>query len=139
LQVGSGATLNIRVVFLEGRTSSDALAFLKSPAVKAGIKLTAAFNPVLGIATAYLESLTSLLLSNQRNRVVSQGIFGMHDYGGPIGGGIGIGDYLFAQLPTYVSSGGGLHWNSARECVMHGDDPLDANYLLLRIAPHTGI
>jgi hypothetical protein len=49
----------------------------------------------------------------------------------------GIGDYLFAQLPTDITTrahGKGLRWDGEKNQVLDGHKPLDANYFLLRIA-----
>lgn len=135
LKASPGGSLCIHIVFLDGKTSRAAITFLKSDLFKAGIKLTRSFNPVFGTAAQYISSLTVSLLASGKNRVVSQGIFGLHNYGGPGSGSFGIGDYLFAQLPEDIVARAGegkLTWDRASNRVMDGSDPLDANYVLLR-------
>jgi hypothetical protein len=137
LQTSRGASLYIRIVFLDGKTSRAAVDFLKSDLFKAGIRLTRTFNPVFGTTAQYLSSLTASLLSSGKNRVVSQGTFGLFDYGGPGSGSFGVGDYLFAQLPADIAERAGkgaLRWDKDNDRVMDGDRPLDANHVLLRIA-----
>jgi hypothetical protein len=135
LRVGPGAELNIRVVYIHGKASKMALDVMKSPPFRAGIQLTAAVNPVVGLATHYLESLTKLLIQQGHNRTIVNARFGMHPYGGPISSGIGVGDYLFVQPPTDFDFGE-LRWDSQQERVIHNTKPLDTNYLLLRVAAH---
>jgi hypothetical protein len=72
------------VVFLDGKTSSAVVSFLKSQAFKDGIRLVRNFNPVFAAAAHYLSSLTEALLALGKNRVFSQGTFGLHNYGGPL-------------------------------------------------------
>jgi hypothetical protein len=134
LRVEPGAELNIRMVFLEGKASSAALDLLKSAPFRAGIELTKAFNPIFGCATHYLESLTKLLIQRGRNKVIANARFGIYDYGGPISSLIGVGDYLFVQLPQ--DSAGPLSWDRQQQRVLLNSEPLDANYLLLRVAEH---
>jgi hypothetical protein len=141
LKISAGASLNLRVVFLDGKTSSAVVSFLKSPAFKDGIRLVRNFNPVFATAAHYLSSLTEALLAFGKNRVVSQGTFGLHNYGGPLSGAFGVGDYLFAQLPSDVAQRvgqGSLRWDATRDRVMDGDAPLDANHLMIRLERSVG-
>jgi hypothetical protein len=131
-----GATLNVRLVFLHGKTGQAAAALLKSDLFRAGIRLTRTFNPVFSTATQYLASLTQSLIAAGKNRVVTQGTFGSNDYGSPVGGALGIGDYLLAQLPAEAALRiGDLRLNRATGTVMDGKMNLDANHFLIRLAP----
>lgn len=137
LKVSSGAELNVQVMFLDGKTSNAVVGLLNDPAFKQGINLVRTFNPVFATAAHYLSSLTKALLSIGKNCMVTQGIFGLHAFGGVASGPLGIGDYLLAQLPPDIAQGS-LHWDATQDHVMDGDNLLDANYMMIRIARSAG-
>ncbi len=142
LKVGSGAALNVQVMFLDGNTSNAVVSFLNDPAFRQGINLVRTFNPVFATAAHYLSSFTQALLSIGKNRMVTQGIFGLRDFGGVASGSLGIGDYLLAQLPPHINdplAPRSLHWDATQDRVMDGDKLLDANYMMIRIAPSTNV
>lgn len=137
LNISSGATLNVQVMFLDGKTSNAVVGFLNDPAFKQGINLVRTFNPVFATAAHYLSSLTQALLSIGKNCMVTQGIFGLHAFGGVASGSLGVGDYLLAQLPPNIHdrlAQGSLHWDATQDRVMDRDKFLDANYMMIRIA-----
>jgi hypothetical protein len=56
-------------------------------------------------------------------------------------GAFGVGDYLFAQLPSDVAQRVGqrsLRWDATRDRVMDSDAPLDANHLMIRLERSVG-
>lgn len=129
------ATLNARMVFISGRIGERVAETLRSDTFRNGISLTRAFNPVFAATTEYLAALTTMLIDAGKSRVVAQGVFGTSDYGGVVGGSLGVGEYFLGQLPADVWERiNELRFDQDCGLVMDGDQRLDANYMIIRVA-----